>query len=186
MPDQLTAPAEPAGPTPSHGRSGRGVVVLQFVLAVLVLAGVGALAGVVWEWVWSPAVGVVADHQWVAEDEAGLRGQFSGTGWFVVVATVAGLVAGVVVALFLDRVPLLTLLAVVVGSVVGTWLMLHVGSALGPPDPDHLARTAKGGTHLPAQLEVSRRSPWIALPAGALVGLAVVFVGLSRRSGNRD
>jgi hypothetical protein len=154
--------------------------ILQMVLAVAVLAAVGAAAGVVWEWLWSAPVGVVVDHKWVAEDEAGLRGQFAGTGWFVVVATVAGLVGGTVVALFLDRVPLLTLLGVVVGSVVGTWLMLQVGAALGPPDPRHLALTAADGTHLPAQLEVSRRSPWVALPTGALIAVALVFFGLAK------
>jgi hypothetical protein len=163
--------------SPAHRTSLRTGLV-QFLLAVLVLAGAGALAGVVWEWVWTPPVGVVVDHRWMAEDEAGLRGQFSGTGWFVVVATVAGLLAGAVVALFLDRVPLLTLLAVVVGSAAGTWLMLQVGAALGPSDPAKLALTAKDGTDLPGRLQVSRRTPWIAMPGGALVALALVFFGL--------
>jgi amino acid transporter len=153
--------------------------VLQLALGVLVMAGAGAVAGVVWEWLWTAPVGVVVDHRWVAQDEAGLRGQFSGTGWFVVVATLAGLVAGLVVALLLDRVPLLTLLAVVLGSAAATWLMLRVGAALGPADPAHLALTAKDGTHLPGQLDVSRRSPWVSLPAGALVALTLVFIGLS-------
>jgi hypothetical protein len=170
MPDHLSAPAE---------RRTLGVGVLQLALGVLVMAGAGAVAGVVWEWLWTAPVGVVVDHRWVAQDEAGLRGQFSGTGWFVVVATLAGLVAGLVVALLLDRVPLLTLLAVVLGSAAATWLMLRVGAALGPADPTHLALTAKDGTHLPGQLDVSRRSPWVSLPVGALVALTLVFIGLS-------
>ncbi|CAI9419798.1 hypothetical protein [Nocardioides sp. T2.26MG-1] len=167
---------------PGHARS-RGASLrpglVQAAIGVLVLGAAGALAGVVWEWLWTAPVGVVVDHKWLAEDEAGLRGQFSGTGWFVVIATVAGLLAGGVVAMFLDRVPLLTLLAVVIGSVLGTWLMLEVGAALGPPDPVHLAATAKDGTHLPGRLEVSRRTPWISMPAGALVALTLVFFGLS-------
>ena len=170
MSDRLSAPL-------SRSSLRRGL--LQCVLAAVVLAAAGALAGVVWEWVWTAPVGVVVDHRWVAEDEAGLRGQFSATGWFVVVATVTGLIAGAAVALFLDRVPLLTLLGVVVGSAAGTWLMLQVGAALGPPDPTKTALTAKDGTHLPAQLEVARRTPWISLPAGALVALTLVFFGLS-------
>jgi hypothetical protein len=176
MSDQLTAPADPI--ERSRGRSG----LVQLVLGVVLLAGIGALAGVVWDWVWTPAVGVAVDHAWVAEDEAGLRGQFSSTGWFVVVASGAGLLGGVVVALLWDRIPLLTLLAVVVGSVAGTWLMLQVGAALGPPDPEHLALAAKDGTHLRARLEVSGRSPWIALPVGALLGLLLVFFGSSAGS----
>ncbi|HEU5036014.1 MAG TPA: hypothetical protein VFT70_03335 [Nocardioides sp.] len=152
---------------------------VQAGLAVLVLAVVGVLAGVVWEWVWTAPVGVVVDHKWVALDEANLRDQFSGTGWYVVVAAVAGLVGGAVVALFLDRVPLATLLGVVVGSLLGAMLMYRVGLALGPGDPLQAAADAKEGAHVPAQLVVTGHSAWIALPAGALVALALVFLGLS-------
>jgi hypothetical protein len=206
MPDQLTTPAQPGdqpgdqpggqpGDQPAE-RSGTRATVLQLVLAVVLLAAIGALAAVVWNWVWTPSVGVVSDHQWLAENEASLRGQFSSTGWYVVVASVAGLLGGVLVSFFLDRVPLLTLLAVVVGSAVATWVMLQVGAALGPADPHHLALTAKEGTHLPGQLQVSpaspqdvpgwlaftRHSPLIAFPTGALVGLTLVFFGLSARA----
>ena len=155
--------------------------VLQALLAIAVLAATGALAGVVWYWVWTPPMGVVSGHDWLAKNEAGLRGQFSATGWYVVVATVAGLLAGAVVALFLDRVPLVTLVAVVVGSAIGAWLMLEVGAALGPADPRHLARTAEDGTRLPGNLAVTGRSPWVSLPAGALVALALVFFGVGGR-----
>ena len=163
---------------PGHRASLRPGLV-QLLVGVLVLAAAGALAGVVWEWLWTAPVGVVVDHRWLAEDEAGLRGQFSGTGWFVVVATVTGLLAGGVVAYFLDRVPLLTLIAVVLGSGLGTWLMLTVGAALGPSDPARIALPAKNGTHLPGELDVSRRTPWISMPAGALVALTLVFFGFS-------
>jgi hypothetical protein len=155
----------------------------QLGLVVAVCAVAGALAGVVWQWVWTPTMGVVADHEWHAVDATGLQHEFSGTGWFVVVAAVAGLVAGIVAALFFDRVPLLTLAALVVGSAVATWLMVLVGTALGPSDPDSLARTAADGTKLPIQLTVSGHSPWIAFPTGALIGLVLVFVGLSARTG---
>src|SRR4051812_21002279 len=108
---------------------------VQAGLVVLVLAAAGALAGVVWGWVWTAPGGVVADHKWVASDEANLRGQFSSTGWYVIVGAVAGLVAGTLVALFLDQVPIATLAGVAVGSLVGAALMYRVGVALGPSDP---------------------------------------------------
>jgi hypothetical protein len=184
MPDQLTAPDRP-GSQPDdqpRERSAARAAVLQLVLTLVVFAALGALAGVVWFWVWTPPVGLVVDHRWVAGNEAALTAQFSGTGWFVVVATIAGLLGGVLVALLLDRLPLLTLLAVILGSALATWVMLHVGAALGPADPVRLAQTAKEGIHLPGRLEVSRRSPWIALPAGALIGLTLVFLGLSARA----
>jgi uncharacterized membrane protein YeaQ/YmgE (transglycosylase-associated protein family) len=156
-------------------------VLAQFVLTVAVLAAIGALAGVVWEWLWTPTVGVVVNHTWTAGDAIGLQEQFSGTGWYVVVGVVAGVVAGVLVALAFDRAPLLTLAAVVVGSALGAWLMLRVGVALGPPDPQELAKTAEDGTRLAGALAVSGRSPWIAYPAGALLGLLVVFLGFPPR-----
>jgi hypothetical protein len=156
-------------------------VALQLGLVVAALAAVGALAGVVWQWIWTPTIGVVVDHHWTAGDALGLQHEFSGTGWYVIVALVAGLVAGVAVALLVDRVPLLTLAAVVVGSALAAWLMLVVGTALGPPDPDVAARTADDGTRLPMQLSVTGHSPWVALPSGALIGLLFVFIGLSPR-----
>jgi hypothetical protein len=156
-------------------------VVLQLGLVVAALAAVGALAGVVWQWLWTPTIGVVVDHRWSAGVAIGLQHEFSGTGWYVIVALVAGLVAGIAVALLADRVPLLTLAALVVGSALAAWLMLVVGTALGPPDPDVAARTADDGTRLPMQLTVTGYSPWIALPSGALLGLLFVFIGLSPR-----
>ena len=177
MPDGVTDGRRPLRPA-----------LLQLALAVVILAAAGVVAGVVWQWVWTPPAGVVVDHRWVAEDEASLRGQFTGTGWYVVVGSAAGLVGGALVALFLDRTPLLTLLGVVLGSALGAWLMFVVGVALGPSDPTVLARTAEEGTHLPAALDVSGTSPWIALPAGALVAVALVFLGLSavQRSSGAD
>ena len=136
----------------------------QLGLVVVALAVVGAVAGVVWEWVWTPTVGVVVDHHWTAGDVIGLQHEFSGTGWYVVVGTVAGLVAGMAIALLARRVPLLTLAAVLVGSALAAWLMVLVGTALGPPDPEVLARTAADGTKLPMQLSVSGYGPWFSSP----------------------
>lgn len=165
MPDRLRA--RPVWVEPA-------VIVLLFVVA-------GVVGAFLWDWLWTAPVGVVVDHQWIAQDEAGLQGMFDATGWYVVVASGLGLLVGLGAAMFLDRVPLLTLLAVIVGSALATFLMLRIGLALGPPDPHTVALDSPDGTQLPGQLEVSEWSPWIALPAGALVGLAVVFIGLSPR-----
>jgi hypothetical protein len=151
-----------------------GVVLAAFALA-------GAVAGFVWERLWTPAMGVVVDHRWRPADALALQQQFSGTGWYVVVGTAVGLLLGIVATLLVDRVPLLTLVAVVVGSALAAWVMLRVGVALGPADPQDLAASADEGTRLPAQLQVSGRSPFIAFPLGALVGLVIVLIGLGPR-----
>ncbi|GAA1769546.1 hypothetical protein GCM10009795_014660 [Nocardioides hankookensis] len=154
---------------------------VQLGLVVAGFAAVGALAGVVWQRVWTPTMGVAYDHQWTAADALGLQHEFSGTGWFVAIGLVAGLVAGIAAALLATRMPLLTLAAVVVGSALATWLMLVVGTALGPADQDVVAATAADGTKIPMALAVTGRSPWIALPSGALIGVVLVFVGLPTR-----
>jgi len=168
MPDWLTVERPPLR-----------AALVQLALAVGILVVVGAIAGVVWEWVWTPPAGAVVDHTWTALDEASLRGQFSGTGWYAVVGSVAGLVGGALVALFVDRFPFVTLLGVVVGSVLAGLVMYADGHTLGPADPAAIALTAKDGTRLPGQLTLSHLSPWIAFPAGALVALCLVFLGLS-------
>ena len=162
------------------GSSPRRVVV-ELALVLVGFAVVGVVAGYVWERLWSPTMGVAIDHQWTAGDAIALQHEFSGTGWYVIVASVAGLVAGVVVALLVSRVPLLTLAAVVVGSALAAWLMLVVGTALGPPDQDTVAATAADGTRIPMALSVTGHSAWTSLPAAALIGLIVVFIGLAPR-----
>lgn len=157
------------------------VSVRQLALAVLVLVVTGVVAGFVWEWLWTAPVGSVVDGAWVAQDEQNLRAAFSGTGWYVVVAAVAGIVGGAIVALLLDRTPLGTLVGVTVGSVLGGLAMYAVGVWIGPPDPVETARSAAEGATLPAALGVSGGTPFLAMPAGALVALAVVFLGLAAR-----
>jgi hypothetical protein len=173
MPEQLTdRPATPTGWV--------APALIQAAIAIVAFAVVGALAGVVWEWLWTPPNGVVVDHQWYV-GLAALREEFSGTGLYVVVASVAGLVTGSLCGLFLDRAELVTLAAVVVGAALAGWVMVLVGHALGPPDPQELAETARDRTPLPGDLRVTGNSAYIAFPAGAVLGLGPVLLVLARR-----
>jgi hypothetical protein len=147
-------------------------------IVLLVFAAVGSLAGVLWELWWTPPTGVVVDRAWVPDD-SGIRELFTGTGQYVVVGVACGLLAGAVCAWFVDRVELLTLVTVAAGSVLAAWLMLQVGTALAPPDPALAARTAADGERLPGALEVSGAGALASLPAGALTGLVLVFIGLA-------
>lgn len=180
MSDQLTAP--PASSSNAGRPRATWSTLLPYAVQALVivalLAAVGALAGVVWEWVWQPPTGVVVDHRWI-QDEDALRGSFSGTGTYVIVATLAGLPSGLAIGLLLDRSELVTLVAVAVGSLLAGWVMYHVGVALGPEDPHRLAADATNMTELPARLTVSGASPWRIFPASALIGLLVAFLGFT-------
>ena len=153
---------------------------LRQVLLVLGLFAVGgALAGVLWEWIWSPPVGVVLEGKFLLDGD-GLRADFSGTGLYVTIATITGVLLGALVAAVTERREVLVLVAVAAGSVLAGWLMLRVGLALDPPDPRPLAVGLEDFTELPDELHVEGRSPLLCFPAGALVGLIVVFVGLAR------
>ncbi len=139
---------------------------------------VGALAGVIWEWWWAPPTGLVIDHAWYPDLE-GVKQLFSGTASYVVVGLAGGVLLGTVSAWFFDRHEVVTLLTVAAGSVLAAWLMVQVGTALSPPDPAISARTAEDYTELPGALQVEGDGALGAFPAGALTGVAVIFIGLA-------
>lgn len=189
MPDRVSEPfdahdPDPYGPATEHGRAPVWPVLAQAV-AVLAMFALGGLAcGWLWHWWWEPVRGVVSEGDWFT-DEAGLRGAFSGTALYVLVAVVGGVVLGVVSAYLFDRSELVTLLAVTAGAMLAAWLMWRVGTELGPPDPERLAQRARDGARLPDDLDVSGRSPFAAYPVGALCGLAAVFLVSGRRPRRR-
>ncbi len=179
MPDQLTDP---------QGGSRRTSVLpalWQAVVVVGLLSLAGVVAGLVWEWIWTPPSGVVVDQRWFL-DEQGLPHDFSGTGSYVAVAAVAGLLVGAAVALLFARSELVTLAAVLVGAALAGWVMYRVGVLAGPPDPRGLASSLEDGTPLPARLRVAGQSPFVAFPSGALVGLLVVYLGQARADRHVD
>ena len=192
MPDGLSAPTTDHVNQPrSHAAHPRRrppwvVVAVQMAATIGAFAAAGALSGWIWYSVWTPPRGVVIDQTWYLDPvEAGLRAEFPGTGWYVVVALPAGLLVGAVCAYLLDRSELATLVAVAAGSALAAWVMLQVGLHLSPPDPHTLAKTAENGTELPGDLHVSRLPPKLSYPVGALLGLALVYLLTSRR-GSRD
>jgi hypothetical protein len=178
MSDGLTAhPASPelldARPETAQ-RSAWVVVPAQALATVAAFAGGGAAAGWLWYKLWDVPSGVVSGGQWYT-GEAGLRDEFQGVAWFVTIALVAGLLLGMVTAWLFDRSELVTLGAVIVGSVLASYLMLRVGTHLSPPDPHELAKTAQDGDKLRGALLVRSWAPKGAFTFGALVGLALVY-----------
>lgn len=149
--------------------------VRQLVLVVVAFAVVGALAGVVWEWVWTPPEGVAYQGEWLLDID-GLRSDFSSTGLYVVIGTAAGLLTGALVGVVFPHREVASLVGVVLGSALAAWLMLRVGHALGPPDPRPLAAAADDYVRFPSDLRVVGRSPWVALPSGALSGWLVCLI----------
>jgi len=177
-----TAPHEPVAAAPDHTvRRFWVATVLQGLAVLAVFAGAGALCGLVWFRLWDVPHGVVSGHEWFTS-ETGLRAQFSGTGWYVVIALVTGLLLGALAAWLCDRSELVTLVAVAGGSVLAAYLMVRVGYHQSAPDPHLLALTAKDGTKLDGALRVDSWPPRAAYPVGALIGLAVVYAGTLGRT----
>jgi hypothetical protein len=171
VPDELTRPARHV----TGGGSLRDALLLLTLFAVG-----GALAGLVWNWLWSPPTGIVLDGVWYPEGD-GVSGVFAGTGLYVLVAAGTGVVLGVLSGLLADRRELLTLALVVVGSSLAAGVMVLVGTLDTPPDPQPIAARADDYTRLPGQLEVGGASPHVALPIGAVAGLCTMFIGLARK-----
>jgi uncharacterized membrane protein YeaQ/YmgE (transglycosylase-associated protein family) len=165
----------PAEPKPSWRR-----LVIDAVSILIVSAVVGVAAGFVWERLWTPPSGLAYQGKWGLDGE-GLPHDFSGTGLYALVAIVAGLLLGVVVALVFDRDEVVTLAAGVVGAALAGALMWLVGTALGPADPHTLAKAADDFEPIVSDLRVRGRGAFVAFPLGATLSAAAVFLLSARR-----
>lgn len=154
---------------------------------LLAVAGVvvGAVAGLAWQWVWTPPTGAA----WQGEfhlDPVGVRREVSATGWFTVIGLLAGVGFGTVVAYVSRGREVATLVGVLLGSLLLAWTMLVVGHLTGPPDPHVVARTADDWEPIISDLRLAGvddvwwpfGSSALLVPAvGALIGLVGIFLG---------
>lgn len=172
--------------------SGRPLVVrLGAVVAAFLAAG--ALAGVLWERLWSAPDGVVFHGHWYIEP-AGPDVSFQAVALFVLIALPVGVVLGVLAGLWRGHETAMALTVLVAAGLAGV-VMYAVGTSLGPADPQALAAGApdydtdiSGGLGLTAPDH--DRVPWhstalLVLPTGAMAGLVGTYLfsgkGLTRR-----
>ncbi len=170
--------------------------VVQAVFFVAAFAASGALAGVVWERLWDAPEGLVVEGEWRLLP-SGPDYAFSGTGWYVVVALVAGAVTALALGWFWPRHELVSLVAMAVGSMLAGWVMFKVGHALGPPDPQLLAAGKEDLTRLPSDLSLVgtsdeprpfsfESSAFAAFPVGTMSAALYVFLAVSGRGNGRS
>jgi hypothetical protein len=174
-------PASAAPPVPGSTRVARRRPrwrrpLLEALAVVAVFAAVGAGAGWLWFRLWDPPIGGVQDGTWLYPDFPAFETDFGGTALYVVIGAAAGLLLGVAAAYAFQASELVTLLAVAAGSVLAAWVAHRVGVSLSPPDPEPLAAALPDGAELPGALDVTGRSPFVAWPVGALVGLATTYL----------
>lgn len=164
-----------------------------FLARVLVLVGVGLLAGVVaglvWQWIWTPPTGAAWQGKFYL-DPVGVRREVSATGWFTVIGLLVGIAVGSVAAYLSRTREVATLVGVLLGSLLLAWAMLVVGHLTGPPDPHELARTTGDWEPIVSDLRLAGvddvwrpygSSALLAPAVGALIGLVGIFFGGARR-----
>ncbi len=156
---------------PGTRRGGAARDVLVVLGSMLVLA---VVAGVAWRLLVHPAE-FTAVRGGVEMDELELGKRFSADGWYVVLAAVLGLPAGVALTWWRSRDALLTSLLLVVGSALAAAVTALVGHLLGPPDPETVLAAGRIGARAPAQLTVSATSAYLAWPIAVLLGSLLVL-----------
>lgn len=94
-------------------------------------------------------------------------------GWFFVIAIVAGLLSGAILASWRRRDPLLMVVLVVLGATLASWVMVHLGLALGPDKVSHALLGVPEGGHVKWQLKLQAPGMAWVWPIGAALGSLV-------------
>lgn len=145
-------------------------------------ATLGLVGAIVWELV-TPLAAFTRTADNGTMDEQELARQFGATGWFFVIAAVGGLVSGVLLLLWRSRGPVLMVLLVALGGALATLVMVQVGLALGPADPQQVLPRVDVGDKVPLQLKADAYGVYFTWSIAALVGaLTVLWGSESRRS----
>lgn len=148
-----------------------GIVVAAYLIA-------GAFCGWLWHHLWAPAPKGFAYHDYPRFDDDLV---FRGTGLCLLIGLAAGLLISLLVTWLFEADEVFTLGAVVVGSLLAGWLMVWVGSSLGPDSMFEAAKGAKDFDELRASLEAGPLVPWVAFPGGSLLGSVLVLVCFTGR-----
>lgn len=151
---------------------------VALVLAWFVAAAV--IGALVW-WKVTPLAEYTrtATNAEMGEDQ--LARQVSADGWFFAIGLVGGLVSGVALLLLRRRDPVVTVVLVAAGALLGSWLMLRVGLWLGPANPKDVLRDVAVGHKVPLQLKTSTAGVDFSWPLGALLGAVAVLWGSEDR-----
>ena len=173
---------EPARP----GLLAPGSVLRTALVVLLAYAVVGAVAGVVWEWIWNPPGQIIDRHQVLFDSYASLRRVFTGTGLYALVGGLASALLALAVTTLTRGRELWVLLFVIVGSAIGAALMWRVGTQLGPADPASIAAHTSGHTAVPGDLSVTGKTPFLIWPMTSLFVLAMIYFAWPGASGRHD
>ncbi|MGH3370667.1 MAG: hypothetical protein ACRDPR_11760 [Nocardioidaceae bacterium] len=145
---------------------------------VVVLAGLallGALCGVLWWLLADPAVYTKMRGGEGAMGEIELSHRFDADGWYSVLATVAGFLAGMGLTWWRCRDVRLTTLLLLPGGALAAAVMALVGRVLGPENADRALAAANPGDRVATELVVSADAVYLLWPIAALFGALMVL-----------
>ena len=167
----------PVGPVPARHR--------PLTADLLVVLGWFALAAVVGALIWWQLTPLAEYTRTTANAQMGeeqLGRQVSADGWYFVIATVGGLLSGIVLLSWRHRDPLAMVVLVTLGALLGSWLMLRIGLWLGPANPKHVLPDVAVGAKVPLQLRPHASGVVFVWPITALLGaIGVIWGSDSRR-----
>jgi hypothetical protein len=155
------------------------------VIVLVTFAVLGVVGALVWNAVVSPPT-FVRTTNGGEMDQVQLSRIVTIDGWFFTVGAVAGLVAGIVLMLLRPRRPILLVVLLTLGGALASWLMVHVGLAVGPPDPGPALAHAAVGTRAPVQLRPHASGVEFAWPGAALLGALLVLLLVSPRTNTAE
>lgn len=180
------APADTsASPTPSAPTSAPRSLVTDALIVFGWFAVAGVIGALVW-WQATPLPKVRKTAEGAVYDNNALVSQVGIDGWFFVIALVLGLVSGVVLLAWRSRNPVLMVLLVALGAGLASWLMIHLGLALGPGEETAALSGAPNGTRVSMQLDLHATGvAWI-WPIAALLGALVQLWVLRKPDGEPD
>ena len=171
--------------TPAAGsRSGLRAALVDTLIVALWAVVAGLLGAVVW-WQATPLPTVVRSGDGAVVSPEQLVKQVGIDGWFFVVAAVGGLLTGVILLAWRRRDPLLMVVLVVLGGGLASWLMIHVGLALGPEKETTALRSLPDGAKVSMQLKLQATGMAYIWPIAAGLG-ALVYVWVLKKSGDDD
>lgn len=144
-----------------------------------------AVLGVVGAFVWKAVVRLptfVQTARGGAMDQIQLARIVGIDGWFFTIGAVAALVAGAILMVARPRRPVLLVVLLALGGALASWLMLHIGLAVGPSDPGGVLAHAAVGTRAPVPLQPHATGVEYAWPGAALLGALLVLLLVTPRS----
>ncbi len=181
LPDALTPwPGAAYRPAPEPQTSS----VAAKIVLVVACAVAGALLALAAGWVWvavahPPTAKVTADG--LAFDPSYYDRAAGITLWFIVVTLAFGIVSGLVVAWRGYRHGVVTVLAILVMSVVGSLLTHWFGHRLFDADPEAQFKAAEVGDIITFGVELDTMTAYLGWPVGGMIGALAGVSGWPKR-----